>query len=172
MHLQTDLAGLIEQHLVEAVEVERVEIDGDGLLGIDQVILDTTLALILSIELEVLHHIAQQHARLQDLYLVLNTGGVGEEAQVLHIIQQVGGITLLLVVLHHEAARHLVHRTGIAQVKQRGGQTDNQRQEEPLPVEHQQRKQIGKTEPGILLGTFLHIFQQVLKLFARDFLFF
>ena len=100
MHLQTDLAGLIEQHLVEAVEVERVEIDRHGLLGIDQLILDTALTLILGIELEVLHHIAKKHTRLKHLHLIVDTGGVSEETQVLDTSQQVGGIRLLLIVLH------------------------------------------------------------------------
>ena len=73
MHLQPNLTLLIKQHLVEAVEVERVEIDGDGLLGIDERILHPTLTLVLGIEFEVLHDITKKHTRLEHLDLIVNT---------------------------------------------------------------------------------------------------
>ena len=136
MHLQANLTLLIKQHLVETIEMERVKIDGDGLLGIDKRILHPTLTLVLGIEFEVLHHIAQQDARLKHLHLVVDTCGVRQEAKVLHIGKHLRRVTALFLVLHQHATRHLVHRTGIAQVEQRGGEADDERQEKPLPVQH------------------------------------
>ena len=79
MHLEANLTRLIEEHLVKTVEMERIQIDRDRLLGIDQDVLDLAITLILRIQLKVFHHIAQQDTRLDNLDLVVNTGGVREE---------------------------------------------------------------------------------------------
>ena len=56
-----------------------IEVDVDGLLVIGDDVVDAALTAILGIELQVLDDIAQQHARLQDLHFVVDTGGIGEE---------------------------------------------------------------------------------------------
>ena len=77
LHLQR--LRLLQQVIVEGVEMLWIEVDVDGLLVIGDDVMDAALTAILGIELQVLDDIAQQHARLQDLYLVVDTGRIGEE---------------------------------------------------------------------------------------------
>ena len=60
--------------------MEWVKIDRDGLPGIDKYILNPTFILIFGVQFEVLHHIAQEDARLQHLHLVVDTCRVGKKA--------------------------------------------------------------------------------------------
>ena len=77
LHLQR--LRLLQQVIVEGVEMLWIEVDVDGLLVIGDDVVDAAFTAILGIELQVLDDIAQQHARLQDLHLVVDTGGIGEE---------------------------------------------------------------------------------------------
>ena len=125
--------------LVEAVEVDRIQLGDDGLLAIDQRLLDTTLGAVLGVELQLLHHVTQQDARLQHLHLVVDTGGVAHDTQVHHVRQHLGGVAphAALVTLDEQSGRHLVGGLGIAEVKQGSADQDDEREQEILPIEHQ-----------------------------------
>ena len=103
-----------------------IEVDVDGLLVIGDDVMDAALTAILGIELQVLDDIAQQHARLQDLYFVVDTGGIGEETQILHASQHLVGILALVLILDEHAGRNLIDGFGIAQVDERSTHEDDE----------------------------------------------
>ena len=87
LQLHAGNGSTLDVSLVEAVEVNRVQLGIHGLLAIHQTFLDPSFSPVLGIELQTLHHVAQQDARLQHLHLVVETRRVGHEAQVCHVRQ-------------------------------------------------------------------------------------
>ena len=98
--------------------MHRVELSNDGLFAIDQGILQSALATVRGVEFQIFHHIAQQHARLEHLNLVVDTRRIGHDTQIQHVRQHLVGITLLVLVLNQQSGRHLVSGFRITEIQQ------------------------------------------------------
>ena len=105
---------------------------------------DVTINPILCVKLQVLDSLTGKNVRLKNLYLVLDTGRIGHETEVLHIGKHLVGLsaTIILFVFDQHLGGYLIDRLGIAQVDESATDTNEQRQQEPLPVEHQHGKNV------------------------------
>ena len=90
-----------------------VEVDVEGLRLVKDRIEDTTFRAILGVELEVTDNITEQDTRAEDLHLIVDTRGVGQEAQVLDVGQHLRSITLAVLVLDEHTSRDLVDGLGV-----------------------------------------------------------
>ena len=116
---EVNAAELVKIDLVELVQTGTIQINIDGLCAVDEVFLHIALAEILGIELQIHHSIVQKDVRLQNLHLVLQTHGIGHEAQVLHIGQHISAVAAgVLVLLDQHTCRYGIGRGGVAEVDQ------------------------------------------------------
>ena len=124
-HLQP--LGLLQEVEVEGVEVLGIEVDVDGLRLVDNRIPDSAFTAIFSVQFEILDHIAKQHARLQHLHLVVDTVGVGQEAEVFHAGQHLAGcVSLLVLILDQHTGRDLIDGLCIAEVDEGHAEADDE----------------------------------------------
>ena len=105
---------------------------------------ETSIDPILRVDLQVLDGLTGQDMGLKNLNLVLYTGRIGHKTKILHIGKHLVGLsaTIILFVFNKHLGGYLIDRLGIAQVDESATDTNEQRQQEPLPVEHQHGKNV------------------------------
>ena len=72
--LQTDATRFVVQHAVHTVQCNGIDIHQPWLGAVHQMIAQRATTLVFGVEFQIVHGIAHQHARLQNLHLVLDTG--------------------------------------------------------------------------------------------------
>ena len=92
------------------------------------------LHFIRGVELQVFHNLLCKGVRLQNLHLVVDTSRVGNDAQVAHVLDATRAVAV--VVLDKHLGIRLVDGLGVAQIKVCTTQTNNQRDDEPVPVKY------------------------------------
>ena len=120
---------------VELVQSGSIHINGDRLILIVQMVSHAPLHFIRGVELQVFHNLLCKGVRLQNLHLVVDTSRVGNDAQVAHVLDATRA-TAAVVVLDKHLGIRLVDGLGVAQIKVCTTQTNNQRDDEPVPVKY------------------------------------
>ena len=125
LHLEP--LGLLQEVDVKRVEVLGIEIHIDRLGQISNPVDHTAFCTIFGIKLEILDDIAEEHTRLEYLYLVLDSGGVGQEAKIFNAGQHLVGVVVLLVgILDEHTGRDFIDGLCVAEVDEGHAETDDE----------------------------------------------
>ena len=125
--LQLEPLCLLQEVDVKGVEVLGIEIHIDRLGKISNPVDHTAFCTIFGIKLEILDDIAEEHTRLEYLYLVLDSGGVGQEAKIFNAGQHLVGVVVLLIgILDEHTGRDFIDGLCVAEVDEGHAETDDE----------------------------------------------